>query len=77
MPDSPPPEADLSTPADDDIFVPAEDDHDPEAAEQMRQGKEHLDPENALYDPYFENARAAQEWDGISEFAPPPEGSER
>jgi hypothetical protein len=61
-------------PNDDEIFVPGPGDEDPDATSQMRQGRGDLDPDNALYDPYFPDAQAAQDWAGTSEFAEPGAG---
>jgi hypothetical protein len=46
----------------DEIFEPTDQDHDPETVAQMQQGRSDIDPENALYDPWFEDARQAQSW---------------
>jgi hypothetical protein len=52
----------LSPESQGDIFVPSDEDRDPEAEARMQQGREDLDPNNALYDPYFEDAAAALSW---------------
>jgi hypothetical protein len=59
----------LDPPGDEEIFVPSDDDLDPAANEQMQQGREDLDPDNALYDPYFPDAEQASSWEGTSEYA--------
>jgi hypothetical protein len=44
------------------IFIPSESDRDPRAEAQMQQGKGYLDPNNTLYDPWFEGPGHAQVW---------------
>jgi hypothetical protein len=67
MPDSP--HSDQTSTEEPEIFEPSEADRDPEAEAQMQQGRTDLDPDNALYDPYFESPEAALTWTS-------PEGAE-
>lgn len=62
MTESPPSSDPHETDEGDSIFEPTEDDRDDEAEAQMQQGKADLDPENALYDPFFVSPEQAQEW---------------
>lgn len=62
MPDSPLPDQESSSSEEPEIFEPSGADRDPEAEAQMRQGREDLHPDNALYDPYFENPEDALRW---------------
>lgn len=60
MPDSP--HSDHLFAEGSEIFEPSEADRDLEAEAQMQQGRVDLDPDNALYDPYFKSPDHALTW---------------
>jgi hypothetical protein len=48
-------------------YVPDEADRDTEAEDQMQMGRTDLDPNNALFDPWFDDADQAATWTPDSE----------